>query len=339
RRMFPRGKRRWDRLARSYYRCSLSFAEAGELVALDDAAAGAVRDTERPAGRRRSAAPVEPDQQRRAIYKLWPDFRVRALVDRSVATVKADAALRAYEATGEGIVWAVLDSGVEASHPHFGSASAPENHVLLDPSVAELHRDFTLPGGAEPGESMASALTDGFGHGTHVAGIISGGLPHDYDPRDVAVFEHSWVSGAGDPPSDAHRQLLERRVVRPHSLRGVAPGCRLVSLRVLDDNGQGRTSDIIRALQYLLDEVNGDPRLLRVHGVNLSVGYEFDAELFACGQSPLCVEVDRVVRSGVVAVVAAGNTGYVRINAMERQTKVALSSTINDPGNSDLAIT
>ena len=42
----------------------------------------------------------------------------------------------------------------------------------------------------------------------------------------------------------------------------------------------------------------------------MSVGYDFDPEWFACGQSPLCVEVDRLVRSGVVVVVAAGNTGY-----------------------------
>ena len=49
---------------------------------------------------------------------------------------------------------------------------------------------------------------------------------------------------------------------------------------------------------------------MRIHGVNMSVGYEFEPEWFACGQSPLCVEVDRLVRSGVVVVVAAGNTGY-----------------------------
>ena len=47
-----------------------------------------------------------------------------------------------------------------------------------------------------------------------------------------------------------------------------------------------------------------------MHGVNLSVGYDFEPEWFACGQSPLCVEVDRLVRSGVVVVVAAGNSGY-----------------------------
>jgi len=138
---------------------------------------------------------------------------------------------------------------------------------------------------------------------------------------------------------ESRRRLVRRRNVKTRALRGVAPGCRIVSLRVLDDEGRGKTSNIIRALQYLHDEVNGDPRLLRVHGVNLSVGYEFDAEMFACGQSPLCVEVDRLVRSGVVVVVAAGNTGYARLNAIPRQTKVGLSNTINDPGNAELAIT
>src|SRR5690606_27169388 len=129
----------------------------------------------------------------------------------------------------------------------------------------------------------------------------------------VAVFEHAYVAASGEADEGVKRRLVRRRRVRAHSLRGVAPACRIVPLKVLDADGHGRTSDIIRALQYLHDEVNGDPRLLRVHGVNLSVGYEFDAEMFACGQSPLCVEVDRLVRSGVVVVVAAGNTGYARL--------------------------
>ena len=55
-----------------------------------------------------------------------------------------------------------------------------------------------------------------------------------------------------------------------------------------------------------------------MHGVNLSVGYDFEPEWFACGQSPLCVEVDRLVRSGVVVVVAAGNSGYGIVTSQER---------------------
>ena len=95
----------------------------------------------------------------------------------------------------------------------------------------------------------------------------------------------------------------------------------------------------MRALVYIRERMNDDPKLLRIHGVNLSIGYDFDAQMFACGQSPLCVEVDRLVRSGVVVVVAAGNTGYGNVSAQQRTTMVGLSNTINDPGNSALAIT
>ena len=84
---------------------------------------------------------------------------------------------------------------------------------------------------------------------------------------------------------------------------------------MLDGKGEGRSSDIIRALDYVREKLNDNPKLLRVHGVNLSVGYEFDAEMFACGQSPICAEVNRLVQSGVVVVAAAGNTGYGTVGA------------------------
>ena len=122
-------------------------------------------------------------------------------------------------------------------------------------------------------------------------------------------------------------------------MRGIAPNCRLISLRVLDSNGEGRSSDVIRALAYVRERLNDNPKLLRVHGVNLSVGYEFDAEMFACGQSPICAEVNRLVQSGVVVVAAAGNTGFGTVASAVRPTKVGLSNTINDPGNAESAIT
>ena len=99
------------------------------------------------------------------------------------------------------------------------------------------------------------------------------------------------------------------------------------------------SSNVIRALQHIRENINGNGKLLRIHGVNLSLGYEFNAKWFACGQSPICVEVDRLVRSGVVVVVAAGNTGYGILRAQQRDTSTGLSLTINDPGNSALAIT
>ncbi|MEO6982306.1 MAG: S8 family serine peptidase, partial [Edaphobacter sp.] len=278
-----------------------------------------------------------PDHGEQTIYRIWPDFPVKPLIDRSVATVKADAAGRSYAASGNGICWAVIDSGISAKHIHFGGTSNPLFQTLTHPSVADLHRDFTTSA-APTKDTAAAALTDNFGHGTHVAGIIAGGLA-GVPQAAVRIYENVFNSGSGDGGDQPSQTMQPRQVAELDMLHGVAPQCKLVSLKVLDDDGQGRSSDIMRALAYIREELNGDPKLLRVHGVNLSIGYEFDAEMFACGQSPLCIEVDRLVKSGVVVVVAAGNTGYGTLPSKQRQTSVVLSNTINDPGNSALAIT
>jgi serine protease AprX len=81
-------------ISKSYFKCWMSVEQWRKLVAADD-----------------QVAAREPS--RRVIYKLWPDFRVKLLIDRSIATVKADAAFRSYAATGSGIAWAVIDSGID----------------------------------------------------------------------------------------------------------------------------------------------------------------------------------------------------------------------------------
>ncbi|MET0397908.1 MAG: S8 family peptidase [Longimicrobiaceae bacterium] len=347
-------------ISKSYYQCLMSVEQWRKLLRKDEEQAAT-------------------DPSRRVIYKLWPDFKVKALIDRSVATVKADAAVRAYLATGAGITWAVIDSGIEGIHPHFGRVERALESTIHHPDVAELHYDFTLdrpivepPPGLDAAalvefleksqqehdaRAHVEALRDGFGHGTHVAGIIAGRLPDG--AAQLPLPGRAPVAGAA-PPGDAVRyaafeQVFEadpegkrifngkvpvpRYVRRSDALHGVAPECLLVSLKVLDQAGEGRVSDVMRALVYVREHLNDDPKMLRVHGVNLSIGYDFDAQMFACGQSPLCVEVDRLVKSGVVVVTAAGNTGYGKINADQRSAKAGLSNTINDPGNAALAIT
>ena len=303
-------------VSKTYYRCWVSVDQWRALIRTDEERHG---------------------RTDRVIYKLWPDFPVTPLIDRSVATVKADAAVRSYAATGEGICWAVIDSGIDGAHPHFGGARNASVQTLTHPTVADLHRDFTGP--AHPTkETRDTALTDLYGHGTHVAGIIAGG----WSPGQTGsfrVFEHVFVSDPGEEEGAKVMSMQERTLGSTAHVRGIAPLCKLVSLKVLDDNGAGRASDVIRAMQYIREEVNGDPKLLRIQGVNLSIGYEFDAEMFACGQSPLCLEVDRLVKTGVVVVVAAGNTGYGKVAALSRASKMSLSNSINDPGNSVLAIT
>ncbi len=295
-------------IGNTYYRCTLAMADVRRLVDEDQQA---------------------PAMAQRAIYRVWPDFPVRRLMDRPLATVKADAAHRAYSALGANITWAVIDSGIEATHPHFGA------YKTLADDVADLHMDFLQPGVLRPLDRPA----DPCGHGTHVAGIIAGGLlSQPGQAADYTVRLGERIQASGDPDSDVEA-VEERPLADGESLTGVAPRCKLVSLRVLDESGNGVSSDVIRALQYVREQLNGNGKMLRVHGVNLSLGYPFNPRWFACGQSPICVEVDRLVRSGVVVVVAAGNSGYGQVATNAGQLNSGLAQTIMDPGNAELAIT
>jgi len=101
----------------------------------------------------------------RAIYHVWPDFRIAPCIIKTVATVKADAALNSFSADGTDITWAVMDSGIDADHPHF------KLHGNID-AASKLHADFSDTSDVPPGK--VAALIDRYGHGTHVAGIIAG---------------------------------------------------------------------------------------------------------------------------------------------------------------------
>ena len=113
------------------------------------------------------------------------------------------------------------------------------------------------------------------------------------------------------------------------------PACQL---RVLDDKGEGRSSDMFVPLNIFGKNSTIDPKLMRVHGIDLSIGYEFDAEMFACGQSPLCSgsKSPRPLRGG-----RRHGSGQYRVQSPQRQpsvTKVGLSNTINDPGNAEMPL-
>src|SRR5258705_2147807 len=137
---------------------------------------------------------------------------------------------------------------------------------------------------------------------------------------------------------EGNAPAVETSEVMLSSIRGMAPRCRLVSLKVLDDEGNGEVSNWIAAIAHI-QEKNGHGRLNLIHGVNISLGYDFDPEWFACGQSPLCVEINRLVRSGVAVVVAAGNTRYCALAAQQRATNAGMQVTINDSGKAEITIT
>jgi serine protease AprX len=243
-----------------------------------------------------------------AIRGLWPDTGVCALINRSVATVKATEGRSQYGADGKSIVWAVVDSGIDGEHRHF------QKYNNLTPPQGLTHEDFTS-------ENHCSPLTDESGHGTLVAGLIAGELI-----SEIIVVEQV---------ENEDGQLI-LQAVSANFLSGVAPACKLISLKVLEASGQGKVSSAIKALKHIS---NMNSESLRVHGANLSLSYSFDVSKYPCGRSPICREVDRLVESGVVIVVAAGDYGYEASRAGDDQLVRAVSASIRDPGNAELAIT
>jgi subtilisin family serine protease len=293
-------------IASHYMRCLLTQDEIVKLADQDAAAAG------------------------HTIYRMWPDFRVHSHIDGSLATIKSDAAARTYGTSGAGIVWAVIDSGIDQEHPHFAAGT------VSDPAVARMHRDFTglLTADGKMTEDPATALTDPYGHGTHVAGIIAGAAPTEAEgiaPEQVLIAMNEPTSG--DMPSWTIRPLPPGR-----TLSGMAPKARLVSLRVLDGTGETASSVVIAALAQVR-AFNADGRQLAIHGVNLSIGCDWYPDEFAAGQSPLCRELDLLVATGVVAVVSAGNSGAGGTLTGGSGDVFGRLSTITDPGNAIHAIT
>jgi subtilisin family serine protease len=280
--------------------------------------------------RRRAEAGDRPP----IIFRVWPDYELRPQIDRSAPTVKADAAWRSYNAEGAGIVWAVIDSGIDAGHGHFSRlelAAEGRGEQLPQGRTTGLHRDFSYlvnphdPMQTAPaGEWISQPLRDQSGHGTHVAGIISGCTPDDGKPV---------VADSREAPDCG---FVQRN--RVTTLSGMAPLCELVSIKVMRLSPQGTwitsSSAVIKALTYLRTEVNVDPGLLRVHGVNMSLGAPWKPQQYAAGQSPLCQAVNQLSASGVLVVVSSGNYGAFSSAENSDNTSAALGS-ITEPAHAE----
>lgn len=301
------------------------------------------------------------------VYRIWEDSDIAVTLTRSLTTVKADAAQRSFHAVGEGILWAVLDSGIDGTHAHFAEKTSLHGRIAtLAVSEPIEHRDYTPDGDERLAVAVAaaanatppvpvptasrSALEDRLGHGSHVAGIIAGYWTSD-QPDGLAVVGTEVRDESISAQTDT--VVVQRENLK--SISGVAPLCKLVSLKVIADRtlkgnetrpngpkqtkGQGKVSWVLRAIDDI-QRWNQNGKRILIHGVNMSLGYEFDPRWFACGQSPICAEVNRLVKSGVAVVVSAGNSGYssyISGSGKEENSYNALS--ITDPGNAELAIT
>lgn len=124
---------------------------------------------------------------------------------------------------------------------------------------------------------------DDYGHGTHVSGILAG------------------------------EGVIDREY------RGIAPGAQLISLKVLDKNGNGRREQVIKGIQWVIH----NSRRYQIRVMNISVGSVKEGN----EQDRKLIEiVEQAWDQGIIVVCAAGNLGPEHY-------------TITAPGNSRKVIT
>ena len=192
-----------------------------------------------------------------------------------------------HELTGRGVDVALLDSGVA---PVKGLDGPGKVVNAVDVSAEAARSNL--------------AYLDGYGHGTHMAGIIAG-----RDPEVVAGRE-----------KDDKRNFV-----------GMAPDARIVNVKAADASGATDVSQVLAGIDWVVQHRTSGGLNIRV--LNLSFGtdgvqdYQVD---------PLTYAVEVAWRRGIFVVVSAGNRGYgsPKLNNPATDPYV-LAVGANNPNNTD----
>ncbi|WP_406719201.1 S8 family serine peptidase [Streptomyces althioticus] len=169
-------------------------------------------------------APAAGDVARAAtVPRVWLDGRVRAALDRSTAQIGAPEVWKNGH-RGEDVKVAVLDTGVDASHPDLAGR------------VSEAE-DF----------SGSSGTGDAFGHGTHVASIVGGsGAASGGDRKGVAPGADLLIGKVlGDDGFGTESQVIDGMEW------AVARGADVVNMSLGSDTPSDGTDPMSRALNEL----------------------------------------------------------------------------------------
>src|ERR1700730_1928235 len=167
-----------------------------------------------------------------------------------------------------------------------GVSNHPDLYTGILPISRVVYQQSFVPGNSSP--------SDQYGHGTHIAGLIAGAGLTSTGPLFTKTF------------------------------KGIAPGAKIVNLRVLDQNGASTDSVVIAAINQAIALKS----TYNIRVINLSLGravyetYKLD---------PLCLAVEKAWKSGIAVVVAAGNNG--RYQATDGY------ATVTSPGNDPYVIT
>jgi pimeloyl-ACP methyl ester carboxylesterase len=204
---------------------------------------------------------------------------------------------------------------------------------LLHRSRAVLQADAALESYRASGARVRWAVLDTGVRSDH---------PHFADAKRIASMWDCTKPGAprrleGDDDRDGHGSHVAGIIAGKSQsdgkiYSGVAPEAELVIYKVLNDQGEGEDAWIIKALDHIAEQ-NENNAGLAIHGLNLSLGGPYDSTVYGCGFTPICQELRRLWRSGVVVVVASGNEGQLEVQTRDGDVEINTPMSIGDPAN------
>lgn len=151
------------------------------------------------------------------VSKVVFDFELEPDLKQGLALIGADRIRTDYDGTGVSI--AIIDSGVDPTHPMLGGSKACDSENFANEKII---------GGWDTGE-MDSLPCDSARHGTSVAGIAAGLIPTE------SARNHDDYIG------------------------GVAPGAKLYALKITKANGRPGSNAYLAALRWIAKHWNDDP--------------------------------------------------------------------------------
>jgi putative cell wall-binding protein/subtilisin family serine protease len=214
------------------------------------------------------------------VVNVTPEIMVTRTLDTSLDVIDAadgdlSAAIGGQVANGSGTAVAIIDDGIDRTHPSFMLNGVSRVVAEACFVVASTDPDYprSCPNGSSSGTGAgAAAHHPGDYHGTHVAGIAAG------NSQGTSVFE-----------------------------RGVAGSADIVAVQVFDQEGGASSIDIDHALSWVYDQVDVHNR--DIASVNMSLGGS-TIYTSTCGSSSSTKRlVDDLASVGVTVFVAAGNAG------------------------------
>jgi serine protease AprX len=299
------------------------------------------------------------------VYQVSLNRQASMALTRSVPAVKADAARSLFKVDCSKIAWAVIDAGIQGNHDCFvGAKGAQRVQASFDFSnyrrIVNLD-NLRIFADGERSDAMTARLQSllrsdlktklteetAIGYLRNLANDLKFRRPVHWEfvepfveistETRPPVSDHgTHVAGILGASREGSSKAAEDE--RDDFVDGMCPDIQLYDFRVIAEDVKDTEFAIIAVLQYIR-HINERNDFITIHGANLSLSIPHDVRNYACGRTPVCVECERLVDSGVVVVAAAGNFGYQSFTTKEGAYESYAAFSVTDPGNADGVIT